>query len=993
MKNIIWICLFLLNIHLAAKAQFSLTVAQDGSGDFVHIQDAINALPDDNGEKIIVIKEGVYEEKIFIDKNNVKLIGEKKPVKGKAWEELSKTLSKNPRGVFIIASISRDIWRCKNPDDWGAAPVNIRANDIYLKNLSVVNTYGFNLKEEFEIDCRGEKKLIRKDGHQFALRTLPPTQRLTVEHCNFYSLGGDTVSPWDVENGTYYFNDCTMEGGVDFYCPRGWAYAEDCYFICHNDNAGIWHDSRVYQDSKSVIKNSVFKGKKDFKLGRYHKDAAIYLINCRFPDEMADFPVYQVAGNEAKWGERIYYYQSKKEGKPYPWLNDNIEKKDAKVLTRDNVLNERWLHPVPYSKPFDYPVAGQRVVEKIYGRDPKAENMVLAQRNCGGWAKTLDGITQPPPYDQVWNEEMIAQIKIDKEQLDCTIDNGATAREILYLLEAYDKFKNPEYLVSAENGIRYLLEMQYENGGFPQFYPKNDGYPGHITYNDDAMINALEVLRSAGLGKGVFSVIEESIRKQAGSAVEKGIECVLKTQILKDGKRTVWTAQYDKTTLIPAKARTYEHPSYAIRESATIIEFLMGIEQPDDEIKQSIREAVQFLHDLKITGIKYEKQWVKIDGKFSDITITTDPDAKPVWARFYELDSLRPIFSGRDGVIKYNVFEIEEERRRGYGWYGFWPEDLLEKKYPRWYQKHFETIHSGLTYTRDTSYNLNSAYKSTLKNYPDISLPVCDQQNMVYLKDLPFGTSGLKIDVCFKEDNREKIPVLNIHGGGWRSGDKSMMKDMAQALASKGYICFIPEYTLSTHGLYPAPIKDLREALVFIEGNTQKYQLRMDALTVAGHSAGGQLAALLATTQDKNKFNGTNINVERVPTIRILIDIDGVLAFNHPDSREGNDKTRPSASTLWFGGSKTDRYDLFIEASALTHVSQLTPPTLFIASKEVRMRAGWNAFAQKLMSFGIKSAYKEFENAPHNLIYFEPWFTPMIDRMDSFIQEVTQNKQ
>ncbi|HTG87345.1 MAG TPA: pectate lyase, partial [Pyrinomonadaceae bacterium] len=64
-----------------------------------------------------------------------------------------------------------------------------------------------------------------------------------------------------------------------------------------------------------------------------------------------------------------------------------------------------------------------------------------------------------------------------------------------------------------------------------------------------------------------------------------------------------------------------------------------------------------------------------------------DPEGKPSWARFYEIGSNRPIFSGRDGRVKYNLSEIEEERRTGYAWYGDWPAKLLKEDYPAW-KKH-----------------------------------------------------------------------------------------------------------------------------------------------------------------------------------------------------------------------------------------------------------------------------------------------------------------
>lgn len=987
-KRLFCIIFFFFSIAFFVHGQLSLTVAKDGSGNFKNIQDAINSLPDDDQIKKIHIKNGIYNETIFIDKNNIKLIGAKKPAFGKGWEEVSQKLKKSVNGVFIVGSICREIWRCDHNDDWGAAPVNIRANDISLCNITVANTYGFDLKEEFDFVCKGVVNKIRRDGHQFALRTMPPTQRLTVDRCNFYSYGGDTVSPWDVENGTYVFTNCTMEGAVDFYCPRGWAYAENIHFICHNKNAAIWHDGREYEDSKSVIKNSTFVGEPGFKLGRYHRDAWIYLIDCKFSEDMADAPIYHVNRDSLQWGHRIYYYNCKKKGTAFSWYKNNIEESKIDLISKQSILQDRWHNPIPYTKNFEYPIPGNNKLGSIEIKDPKAERMLISQRDCGGWPKTLDGKTQPPPYDSEWNETVNKKILEDKKLSDATIDNGATVREIKYLLEAYNKTKNSTYLSSAESGIKYLLEMQYPNGGFPQFYPSNKGYPGHITYNDDAMINALEVLNLASKGEGNYVNISDGIKNASKDAVDKGILCILNTQIKQKDRKTIWAAQYDKETLLPAKARAYEHPSFASKESVAIIEFLMKVENPTEDIKNAIVAGVHFLHDIKLEGTKYTKSYNKEEKKFDDTILTQDNGAKPIWARFYDLGSNIPIFSGRDGVIKYDIFEIEEERRRGYGWYGYWAEDLIEKKYPRWYKNHFPVISSGLTHTKDTSYNEKKAFSDAIKTNPLATLPKVSKVDIMVNKDITYIKSGLTMDVYYKNTATKKIPILIIHGGGWRSGDKSMMQNMAMALANLGYACFVPEYTLSTHGLYPSPIQDLRSGIEFINEQSDRLKLDMTKLTIMGHSAGGQLASLLANTQNVNKFDGKKVLVNEKISITALIDLDGVIAFYHMDAKEGDDSKKLSASTLWFGAAKWDRYDLFYEASALTHVSKNTPPTLFMASKEKRMRAGWYDYAQKLDEMGITQEYYEFENAPHNFIYFEPWFTPMISKIDMFLQNI-----
>lgn len=320
--------------HMVLKAQSRLVVAADGSGDFTSIQAAINSLPGTSSTwREVFVKNGHYTEKVFLDKNKIRLIGQ------------------STAGVVISISLPRDCWRCENPDDWGAATLNIRAEDIHLENLTVINEYGFKAKGDSTIICKNEEnkpKVVRKDGHQFALRSMPGCTRLSVVNCVFRALGGDTVSPWDVDKGMYYFRDCVMEGGVDFYCPRGWAYAENCQFICHNLSAAIWHDGSLHESSKTVLRNCNFRGDPGFKLGRFHRESQFYLLHCRFAKEMADADIYwaQSGPGTPLWGRRVFYYRCKRSGGDYAWHKDNLQAGlKAKAIDINWTFEGKWTPP------------------------------------------------------------------------------------------------------------------------------------------------------------------------------------------------------------------------------------------------------------------------------------------------------------------------------------------------------------------------------------------------------------------------------------------------------------------------------------------------------------------------------------------------------------------------------------------------------------------------------------------------------------------------
>ena len=308
------------------KNNSAIIVAADGSGDYKSIQGAINSLDDSSSTpRHIYIRKGVYREKLYIEKNNIVLEGE------------------NREQTIITASIARDEWRCGHTDDWGVATMNVGGNDITLRNLTITNSFGFEFPGERTIYCASDtinrQKKLARNGHQMALRTLNAT-RLKAVNCHFRAFGGDTVSPWEVNNGMWYFKDCIMEGGVDFYCPRGWAWAENCEFIAHNGTAAIWHDGSRHEDSKTVLKNCRFRGYDGFLLGRYHRDAQFYLVDCQFAKNMRDTAIYLVPTNNVLlWGHRVYYYNCHREGgNDFNWHKNNLP---AGVNVAD--INVNWV--------------------------------------------------------------------------------------------------------------------------------------------------------------------------------------------------------------------------------------------------------------------------------------------------------------------------------------------------------------------------------------------------------------------------------------------------------------------------------------------------------------------------------------------------------------------------------------------------------------------------------------------------------------------------
>lgn len=303
----------------------------------------------------------------------------------------------------------------------------------------------------------------------------------------------------------------------------------------------------------------------------------------------------------------------------------------------------------------------------------------------------------------------------------------------------------------------------------------------------------------------------------------------------------------------------------------------------------------------------------------------------------------------------------------------------------------------GLTYRRDTSFTVSSAYLNAKKKYPQISVanPTL-QKNGAVAANWPYCTRNGKtlfLDAFYPTARAQKPrpAVLLIHGGGWRTGDRSMNVAMAKRLATAGYVAVTADYRLSTDSLYPAAIHDLKEAVRWLRAHADTLGIDTDRIAAMGCSAGGQLAALLGTTGDLPLLEGNGCTPGHSSTVQAIIDIDGLLAFDHLESGEGDDSRSTSAATYWFGGPKSETVALWREASPLTYANRpdtKPAPILLLNSSVDRMHAGRDDLLALYKTRGIYTEVHTFTDAPHTFWLFHPWFEPTMQHTLAFLKRV-----
>jgi pectinesterase len=639
MKRIILLIICICSFKAAIAKDIKITVAKDGSADYKTVQEAINAVADfQKSVTKIIIRNGIYKEKLMLpaSKQNVKLIGESTDKTVLTYDDYAS--KKNSEG--------------KEPGTSGSSSFFIYGNGFSAENITFENSSG----------PVGQAVALWIAGDQ-----------CTFVNCRM--LGFQDTLYTHGAGSRQYFKNCYIEGTVDFIFGSATAVFEGCEIFCKKggyvtaaSTPGTEKFGYVFKDCK--ITGSAAAA--TFHLGRpWRPDAKVVFIRC----EMGNMIRSEGWSN---WGKEsnektAYFAEYRSKG-----VGANPDQRVS------------WSHQLSDDESRDYTLTtifkGWKPgsISTALAKDPVAENMLIYQRSVGGWPKAVNNI--PVDYKAMISSADQLAIRADSLHDDATIDNSATTREIRHLVKAYKETHNQKYLAAAKKGIDYLLKAQYANGGWPQYYPKKDFYRHQITYNDNAMINVLNIMQDIVEETNYFEVLKSTYGKAAAQAVEKGINCILKTQILVNGRLTAWCAQYDENTLAPAKARAFELASISGGESVNIVEFLMRITHPSPAIKSAVNAAVKWFNEVKIEG--YEFVFIddpsKPNGK--DRVFRKNPSSV-IWARFYDIQTNQPFFTGRDSQPKKTVAEIGTERSAGYAWYGTWPAKLLNKEYPEWLKK------------------------------------------------------------------------------------------------------------------------------------------------------------------------------------------------------------------------------------------------------------------------------------------------------------------
>lgn len=300
--------------------------------------------------------------------------------------------------------------------------------------------------------------------------------------------------------------------------------------------------------------------------------------------------------------------------------------------------------------------------------DAYTYNLTTWQMTLGGFSKAHAAL-----YLNRWDgkAELSSWTGTKSEPLGM-FDNNATVQEmrllaVRYKATAVDSLKK-RFKASFLKATSFVLASQRSSGAWPQVYPKRGNYSDMATYNDNAMVRVMVMVKDMVDKKAPFDsdIATDSLAKLK-TALDKSVAFALKAQIVNSAVPTVWCAQHDTSTYAAVGARAYELPSKSGSESAGVVWFLMNWPDQTATVQKAVKGAIAWYKKNRVADMKFSS------GNF------VASSGSSMWYRFYEVTSDAYFFCDRggDATKTQDITKLSEDRRTGYQWAGDYGSGLL----------------------------------------------------------------------------------------------------------------------------------------------------------------------------------------------------------------------------------------------------------------------------------------------------------------------------
>ncbi len=250
-------------------------------------------------------------------------------------------------------------------------------------------------------------------------------------------------------------------------------------------------------------------------------------------------------------------------------------------------------------------------------------------------------------------------------------------------------------------------------------------------------------------------------------------------------------------------------------------------------------------------------------------------------------------------------------------------------------------------------------------------------ENLVYAK---YGDRELTLDLYRPKGLTEPLPaIVCIHGGGWRTGSKENFGRFARLFAENNYIAVSINYRLSEEAPFPAHIMDCKAAVRWLRANAEKYGVDPDRIGATGHSAGGHLAALLATSAGVEALEGDGGNAGFSSAIQVAVPMG---AQSDLETDRIRSMTAQSGADIWhkfLNGPLDGNLELYQLASPRRHLDPSDPPMMFITGDKDNLDTRAVPIRGDMQRMNIASGLLVIPGAGHGFLSQkgEKWWSEM----------------
>jgi len=268
-----------------------------------------------------------------------------------------------------------------------------------------------------------------------------------------------------------------------------------------------------------------------------------------------------------------------------------------------------------------------------------------------------------------------------------------------------------------------------------------------------------------------------------------------------------------------------------------------------------------------------------------------------------------------------------------------------------------------------------------IRIYFSLALTVCffasANAELVEFKDLTYATYDdreLKLDLYKPKNQSEPLPaIVCIHGGGWKSGEKKHFGKHAQFLAEHGYVVVSIDYRLSGEAPFPVHIMDCKASVRWLRANADKYGIDPNRIGATGHSAGGHLAALLATSGGVEALEGDGGNAEFSSSIQAAVPMG---AQSDLETDRIRSMTAQSGAAIWHAflkGPLDKNEELYQLASPRRHLDAEDPPMMFITGAKDNMDTHASPIRSDMPRLKLPTGLLVIPEAPHPFLTNAQW--------------------